>query len=200
MELNIVHFIFFFFFLIIQSFLTVTRRAPVYTIVVVAPNTLPFTLTVFFLSMSNTCGVFTVNVWRFLTELDLSNPAPTTKTQLKLDLCMKYTLILIYFINQCVLASHQLDRTHHSLGVGGASVFSSNPTSRVKACILGKMSPKSNVPVKNQKPLILHSDSNWLNLPVEKSWQNMIWHWFESHLPMLAQRATLWVFCVGKGS
>lgn len=183
--------------------MTATRRAPDYTIVVLSPNTLAHLLPQQCFSCLcphlNTCGVFTVNLWRFLTELDLSNPVPTTKTQLKLDLCMKYTLILIYFIKQCVLASHQLDRTYHSLGVGGASVFSSNPTSRVKACILGKMSAKSNVPVKNQKPLILHADSNWLNLPVEKSWQNMIWHWFESHLPMLAQRATLWVFCVGKG-
>lgn len=73
--------------------------------------------------------------------MDISNPTPiTTKTQLKLDLCMKYTLNLIYFTNQVCVSVSQLDRTYHSLGGGGASRLRSvNPASRVKACILGKM-------------------------------------------------------------
>lgn len=67
----------------------------------------PASVFLVFVLTYNTCGVFTVIFWRSLTEMDLSNPAPiTTKTQLKLDLCMKYTLNLIYFINQCVLVSH----------------------------------------------------------------------------------------------
>ncbi len=146
----------------------------------------------------NTCGVFTVIFWSSLTEIDISNPTPiTTTTQLKLDLCMKYILNLIYFINQVCVSVSQLDRTYHSLGGGGVSKLSSvNPTSRVKAYILVKM----------PQVTCLCRTKHYFYIPIDytTSGKNLAKHDLTSDLkviyPCWLKGWPYGFFCVGKGS
>lgn len=99
----------------------------------------------------------------------------------------------IFHQSVCVSVS-QLDRTYHSLGRGGASGLSSvNPTSRVKSCILGKM-PQVTCLLRTKHSFYIPIDYyQWKKS--DKTWLDI---WFESHLPMLAQRVTLWVFLCWK--
>lgn len=127
-----------------------------------------------FVLIYNTCGVFTVIFWRSLTELDLSNPAPITKTQLKLDLCMKYTLNMIYFINQCVSVS-QIGQDLPQFGrrwCWWAQFIKSNL--KGQSLHFGQ-NVSSNMSVKKKN---IHFTC-WLRLAKPssgKNWQNMTWH------------------------